>query len=114
MGKLYWRPRKRKSVNFEYFFATTFIREVLARIFLSFAGIDRKSTRLNSSHLVISYAVFCLKKKNTDAAGHPASQSVRLSTFDPISLPDQVVAAMGGRALWRIHDSGSYMDTYTT
>src|SRR2546426_6417310 len=27
------------------------------------AWIDRKSTRLNSSHLVISYAVFCLKKK---------------------------------------------------
>src|SRR5256885_12769577 len=26
---------------------------------------DRKSTRLNSSHLVISYAVFCLKKKHT-------------------------------------------------
>src|SRR5256885_2405025 len=31
------------------------------------AGVsrDRKSTRLNSSHLVISYAVFCLKKKHT-------------------------------------------------
>src|SRR2546426_2408727 len=28
------------------------------------ANGDRKSTRLNSSHLVISYAVFCLKKKN--------------------------------------------------
>src|SRR5256885_5063892 len=28
-----------------------------------FANLDRKSTRLNSSHLVISYAVFCLKKK---------------------------------------------------
>src|SRR5205807_5761438 len=27
--------------------------------------VDRKSTRLNSSHLVISYAVFCLKKKQT-------------------------------------------------
>src|SRR2546430_13447419 len=27
---------------------------------------DRKSTRLNSSHSQISYAVFCLKKKNTD------------------------------------------------
>src|SRR5205814_8845195 len=27
-------------------------------------GLDRKSTRLNSSHLGISYAVFCLKKKN--------------------------------------------------
>src|SRR5256885_8038599 len=30
---------------------------------------DRKSTRLNSSHLVISYAVFCLKKKKTRLAG---------------------------------------------
>src|SRR5256885_7195398 len=29
------------------------------------AIVDRKSTRLNSSHLVISYAVFCLKKKTT-------------------------------------------------
>src|SRR5256885_6117515 len=29
----------------------------------SFSCLDRKSTRLNSSHLVISYAVFCLKKK---------------------------------------------------
>src|SRR5688500_19223279 len=27
------------------------------------SALDRKSTRLNSSHLVISYAVFCLKKK---------------------------------------------------
>src|SRR5260221_7816319 len=27
------------------------------------SGLDRKSTRLNSSHTVISYAVFCLKKK---------------------------------------------------
>src|SRR5256885_8880756 len=30
--------------------------------------LDRKSTRLNSSHLVISYAVFCLKKKNNRAS----------------------------------------------
>src|SRR5258708_38312001 len=28
-------------------------------------GVDRKSTRLNSSHQIISYAVFCLKKKKT-------------------------------------------------
>src|SRR5690606_5559399 len=28
-----------------------------------FSGVDRKSTRLNSSHVKISYAVFCLKKK---------------------------------------------------
>src|SRR5256885_8838865 len=32
---------------------------------LGLAAGDRKSTRLNSSHLVISYAVFCLKKKKT-------------------------------------------------
>src|SRR5256885_2725175 len=33
-------------------------------------GGDRKSTRLNSSHLVISYAVFCLKKKKKTQATH--------------------------------------------
>src|SRR5256885_3095689 len=32
---------------------------------------DRKSTRLNSSHLVISYAVFCLKKKTTFEISRP-------------------------------------------
>src|SRR5688500_8464988 len=32
------------------------------------APVDRKSTRLNSSHLVISYAVFCLKKQNRGRA----------------------------------------------
>src|SRR5262245_65083832 len=41
-----------------------------ALIVLSFAftacGTDRKSTRLNSSHLGISYAVFCLQKKNEE------------------------------------------------
>src|SRR5256885_11502504 len=45
--------------------------------------LDRKSTRLNSSHLVISYAVFCLKKKNkrnshshsTQQSEHPTRQS---------------------------------------
>src|ERR1022692_4267322 len=33
---------------------------------------DRKSTRLNSSHLVISYAVFCLKKKKKNRQIHPS------------------------------------------
>src|SRR5690554_318380 len=32
---------------------------------LSYGAVDRKSTRLNSSHVRISYAVFCLKKKNS-------------------------------------------------
>src|SRR2546426_8103237 len=34
------------------------------------ASADRKSTRLNSSHLVISYAVFCLKKKKKKTKDH--------------------------------------------
>src|SRR5947207_12728162 len=33
-------------------------------------GVDRKSTRLNSSHTVISYAVFCLKKKKNTTNIH--------------------------------------------
>src|SRR3989454_6983093 len=37
---------------------------------------DRKSTRLNSSHLVISYAVFCLKKKNNSPVDGLAPQTI--------------------------------------
>src|SRR5437868_2660257 len=40
-------------------------RVVTMREDANIAAIDRKSTRLNSSHVSISYAVFCLKKKNT-------------------------------------------------
>src|SRR5256885_12685241 len=42
------------------------LREFLSALGAESGGekLDRKSTRLNSSHLVISYAVFCLKKKN--------------------------------------------------
>src|SRR6266446_7767810 len=48
---------------------------------------DRKSTRLNSSHLVISYAVFCLKKKKTierEVAPAKSQQSYnRYTTYQP-------------------------------
>src|SRR5256885_12066637 len=37
--------------------------DVLHGLTVDLGRLDRKSTRLNSSHLVISYAVFCLKKK---------------------------------------------------
>src|SRR5258708_29068752 len=37
---------------------------------LSSETLDRKSTRLNSSHQIISYAVFCLKKKNPLPSGN--------------------------------------------
>src|SRR5690606_40426816 len=35
-------------------------------------GVDRKSTRLNSSHVKISYAVFCLKKQNIPPSTPPS------------------------------------------
>src|SRR5256885_9428632 len=43
---------------------------VFASFLVSLMLIDRKSTRLNSSHLVISYAVFCLKKKKSYSVLH--------------------------------------------
>src|SRR5437588_2097962 len=39
-------------------------------------NLDRKSTRLNSSHTVISYAVFCLKKKNKNNFSRSRTQQV--------------------------------------
>src|SRR3712207_7805684 len=45
---------------------STLVSQVLARV----VGRDRKSTRLNSSHANISYAVFCLKKKKDIIAIH--------------------------------------------
>src|SRR5258708_31401562 len=47
---------------------------------------DRKSTRLNSSHQIISYAVFCLKKKNQShglSTGTTASTVAKLSRRCP-------------------------------
>src|SRR5438034_4968558 len=38
--------------------------------------LDRKSTRLNSSHTVISYAVFCLKKKKKKKARHTIKHNI--------------------------------------
>src|SRR5688500_20329731 len=42
---------------------TVIMISAIGQFFCGMACLDRKSTRLNSSHLVISYAVFCLKKK---------------------------------------------------
>src|SRR5258708_23384948 len=44
---------------------------------------DRKSTRLNSSHQIISYAVFCLKKKTTPLEAHTPGPSWPRSTRAP-------------------------------
>src|ERR1022692_2996506 len=65
---------------------------------------DRKSTRLNSSHLVISYAVFCLKKKTA------AASKIELST-SPVAVVtgwcaelDSVCQALRGSyaEVWKI------------
>src|SRR5256885_6010539 len=56
-------------------------------------SLDRKSTRLNSSHLVISYAVFCLKKKNAI----PMAFSLYFPNF-PARAGDD---CSGSRALFR-------------
>src|SRR5256885_12806528 len=47
---------------------------------------DRKSTRLNSSHLVISYAVFCLKKKKNNNTTLTLRNKTPIRTFVTLSL----------------------------
>src|SRR5437588_9113925 len=54
LHEVYWRPPA------NYLDPETLVRVLRKRLA---AAPDRKSTRLNSSHTVISYAVFCLKKK---------------------------------------------------
>src|SRR5438876_1189514 len=51
------------------------VAQVVRPIFRAYESLDRKSTRLNSSHPSISYAVFCLKKKNK-----PTSSTVSRTT----------------------------------
>src|SRR5260221_14778735 len=48
-------------------------------------ALDRKSTRLNSSHTVISYAVFCLKKKNQTASWH-----LQTNTLPTMTEPSEI------------------------
>src|SRR5256885_5647055 len=97
--------RPPRSTLFPY---TTLFRSQLVRtredmrwlsacsLVLSWAGMrDRKSTRLNSSHLVISYAVFCLKKKKEHhATRHPAYHALIRAPHDVLrAVVDRPVAA---------------------
>src|SRR5258708_28192604 len=56
---------------------------------------DRKSTRLNSSHQIISYAVFCLKKKNTNRT--PASRTTSARPLHPSSCDATTPPLSDGR-----------------
>src|SRR5258708_17983087 len=50
---------------------------------------DRKSTRLNSSHQIISYAVFCLKKKKLKLSTHIEAEHTESKYTQPITSPPQ-------------------------
>src|SRR5271167_2202823 len=83
---------------------------------------DRKSTRLNSSHVSISYAVFCLKKKNTDtiAAGEDLETMHALKSVLPLLpmvawLASNHLAALNlPPALRRLYVAFFFNDTATT
>src|SRR5438132_10630604 len=93
-------PRPPRSTLFPY---TTLFRSVSGRIeiagqidevadahnavhiHIADANIDRKSTRLNSSHTVISYAVFCLKKKIIDVIQEGAATSTNINANEVIA-----------------------------
>src|SRR5258708_31755667 len=54
----------------------------IAGITFRVAMEDRKSTRLNSSHQIISYAVFCLKKKNPKVQGVDLSATIGFQPYE--------------------------------
>src|SRR5258708_24200739 len=70
----------------------------LPRNFQTVRSRDRKSTRLNSSHQIISYAVFCLKKKNNPivAARIRALQNEARNPFSEFQFPEAVQALKQG------------------
>src|SRR5947199_2677783 len=55
-------------------------------------GVDRKSTRLNSSHLGISYAVFCLKKKKTKNKESRARSYTKLTTSHAHTIKHRTIS----------------------
>src|SRR5437667_946759 len=91
------------------------VTEILVKESLS-EQIDRKSTRLNSSHITISYAVFCLKKKkrhkrriprpvSSTAAGYADTQSscrgVRFATCSATREGREPVLPSLSRCIYR-------------
>src|SRR6266446_4188785 len=67
--------------------------------------VDRKSTRLNFSHLVISYAVFCLKKKNPKT-GDVLAVAIR-PTFNPNTFAEAKKDEFRNRDVSGLSEPGS-------
>src|SRR5256885_2576171 len=72
-------------------------------------GVDRKSTRLNSSHLVISYAVFCLKKKkaNKQFTVRARSTATHQASLPPLRIINDLT--LYTRMRCRVHARGVYV-----
>src|SRR5690625_6366857 len=73
-------PTRRSSDLFVVFDECHYIKNPTSqrgKAGMHLAKQDRKSTRLNSSHVAISYAVFCLKKKTYTVAGYTEREHVR-------------------------------------
>src|SRR5690242_21218913 len=101
-------PAHLNIVNFHLFFRDFVPRTLRQSVFNPRRdGLDRKSTRLNSSHMSISYAVFCLKKKKytysrsitalLNTVSHPAdmrfSNATNKLTITPISESQDLLPA---------------------
>src|SRR5437762_2472178 len=96
----------------------SFVTYVQARL-AGFAPRDRKSTRLNSSHRCISYAVFCLKKKKMIVSAtcqQPARMSVRLCLLSirrpprPTPFPTRRSSDLGARVARAARGGGHRAD----
>src|SRR2546430_4300208 len=74
------------------------------------AQSDRKSTRLNSSHSQISYAVFCLKKKNS--ASPDASLRPRIGRSSDAPLAHRQTFVAGSRAALHLQRFHSVLPGY--
>src|SRR5256885_2676814 len=83
------------------------------RLAVAGAVIDRKSTRLNSSHLVISYAVFCLKKKKKTSFFSPISSfPIHLLASSPITIPCDFLSCGRSPPLYRAHPTATPATIY--
>src|SRR6267378_3651288 len=64
---------------------------------MAISVLDRKSTRLNSSHVEISYAVFCLKKKNNYLQAYAAHFNLPVQTGVTVDRRSRRRVAVTGR-----------------
>src|SRR5256885_9560342 len=72
------------------------------------AASDRKSTRLNSSHLVISYAVFCLKKKTLTTSFSLTFNNFILSVYSFLPFSHKAVGYYYSNILIALYFSALY------